>query len=642
MPRTVRLILVVAVCLTGIGAPAAAWAAESGYVKFYTVAKSYDGAAENLTEIASRFLGDGRRAEEIFTLNVGRPQPAGASLADPAQLRAGWYLVLPWDAVGNGVAYGLLPAAAPASAPATTAAPPATMAPPAPRSTATGSAPAGVPDTGRRPSPASPAPASSAPVGTAAPVGCATAAPAATADAWAQNTVAADKAWPRSRGKGQVVAVVDSGVNGRVARLSGHVNTGADVSSASGRGDNDCLGTGTAIAGLIVAQADQSGSGAGVAPDAVVLPIRVVGSTPRADPSRQVAAIKAAVSGNAGVIALGQYIDLADRDVVAAITDALGHDVLVIVEAPPAVPASASTNVFTTQGPELPADDALIRVGGIGADGKQPLAYRPGAVDVVAPAVGVEAVAMGGGTAQVTGTHLAVAFVAGVAALVRAAGPGLDAKQAGRIVRTSSAKVGDGKVPDRAFGYGMVNAAAAVGAVPDANAGPIGTTTASRSGGGSGRWILLLGPLLLLGAGGYLLLRGLRRRRGGSAEEDWPAVADEPWPQPPVPQPAARPRVAEMAMSMPVAGRMPEPEETYGPRTAEAPAASASDWRAARNLAGTEEHWSDRYDESAEFYDESADDGSAYDDGGAGEFGPDHRGLRDDPRLPGGEPGRDG
>ncbi|WP_432838975.1 S8 family serine peptidase [Dactylosporangium sp. CA-092794] len=616
MSRTVRLILAVAVCLTVIGAPAAATAAEGGYVKYYTVAKSYNGAAENLTEIAKRFLGDGDRSAEVFSLNVGRKQPDGASLSDPAQLHAGWYLVLPWDAIGDGIAYGILPTTAPKPSTST----------PSPKNTPTKSAataPAktattAVPNTGSRPSTAPPASPSAVPSGTAAPAGCATAAPTSPADYWAQNTVAADTAWPASRGKGQVVAVVDSGVNGGVSRLSGHVLPGADVSSASGRGDRDCLGSGTAMAGLIVAQADQSNSGAGVAPDANVLPIRVVGTTSRAVASQVVAAIKNAVSGNAGIIALGQYVDLTNGDVVAAITDALSHNVLVIVEAPPAVSASSSTNAFSTHGPDLPADDALIRVGGIGADGKQPMAYRSGSVDVVAPAVGVSTVSMSGnGWVSLTGTHLAVAFVAGVAALVRAADPNMDARQVGHVVRTSATKVGDGKVPDPAFGYGMVNAPSAVAAVLGNGAKPAVTPTpvaAGGSGGGAGKWVLLGFVLLLFGAGGYLLVRNFVLRRDGSDDEEWTAQErqQQQRPQPSMLQPAPRPRVAEMAMAMSMAGIAgPETQELYGPRMAESPMASASDWRAARTLAGNEDHWTDEYDESGLRDEPDGDDVSA-------------------------------
>src|SRR5260370_42542052 len=66
-----------------------------------------------VAEIAGRFLGSTGRSQEIFDLNAGVPQGDGGKLTDPAVQHAGWVLVLPWDAVGAGVHYGLPPEAPP-------------------------------------------------------------------------------------------------------------------------------------------------------------------------------------------------------------------------------------------------------------------------------------------------------------------------------------------------------------------------------------------------------------------------------------------------------------------------------------------------------------------------------------------------
>lgn len=88
-------------------APAAR--AEGDHVKYYTVEAAHQGEPENLTEIAERFLGDGARAAELFALNAGRIQPDGTTLTDGSRLRAGWVLVLPWDAYGSEVRRGVPP-----------------------------------------------------------------------------------------------------------------------------------------------------------------------------------------------------------------------------------------------------------------------------------------------------------------------------------------------------------------------------------------------------------------------------------------------------------------------------------------------------------------------------------------------------
>ncbi|MDI5962203.1 LysM peptidoglycan-binding domain-containing protein [Streptantibioticus silvisoli] len=81
----------------------------AGSVKYYVVRSSYGGQKEFLFEIAQRFLGDGNRYTQIFSLNKGRPQPGGGSLQSPTGVLPGWVLVLPSDAKGSGVQSGPLP-----------------------------------------------------------------------------------------------------------------------------------------------------------------------------------------------------------------------------------------------------------------------------------------------------------------------------------------------------------------------------------------------------------------------------------------------------------------------------------------------------------------------------------------------------
>ncbi|WP_432827580.1 hypothetical protein [Dactylosporangium sp. CA-092794] len=86
--------------------PAAPVSAQDGStVKYYVVGEP--GAA--LPELSDRLLGTPARAEELLRLNAGRRQPDGAVITDPDALRAGWIVVLPWDAVGPGVVVGPLP-----------------------------------------------------------------------------------------------------------------------------------------------------------------------------------------------------------------------------------------------------------------------------------------------------------------------------------------------------------------------------------------------------------------------------------------------------------------------------------------------------------------------------------------------------
>ncbi|MER5176953.1 hypothetical protein ABT009_00990 [Streptomyces sp. NPDC002896] len=87
--------------------------------KFYVVRSAQDngGKQETLFDIAQRTLGDGNRFEEILVLNSGRVLPDGSVFVSPDQLVPGFALILPEDADGSGVQFGVLPQAKATTAP---------------------------------------------------------------------------------------------------------------------------------------------------------------------------------------------------------------------------------------------------------------------------------------------------------------------------------------------------------------------------------------------------------------------------------------------------------------------------------------------------------------------------------------------
>ncbi|MFF8713971.1 hypothetical protein ACF07T_21410 [Streptomyces sp. NPDC015184] len=103
--------------------------------KYYVVksAQENGGEQETLFGIAERTLGDGDRFEEILVLNSGRQLPDGSAFVSPDQLTPGFPLILPEDADGPGVEFGVLPEESTAAAPAK---PPEQGVSPAPRTTA--------------------------------------------------------------------------------------------------------------------------------------------------------------------------------------------------------------------------------------------------------------------------------------------------------------------------------------------------------------------------------------------------------------------------------------------------------------------------------------------------------------------------
>ncbi|ETA04500.1 hypothetical protein CcI6DRAFT_00276 [Frankia sp. CcI6] len=72
-------------------------------MKLYEVRPAEGRHHDTLWGIAERFLGDGLRYREIFDLNEGRAQPDGRTLSKPSLIHAGWVLLLPADAQGEGL-----------------------------------------------------------------------------------------------------------------------------------------------------------------------------------------------------------------------------------------------------------------------------------------------------------------------------------------------------------------------------------------------------------------------------------------------------------------------------------------------------------------------------------------------------------
>ncbi|MEU4339280.1 S8 family serine peptidase [Micromonospora lupini] len=519
------------------------------FVKFYTVRPVDQGRAESLSEISERLLGASARALEVFHLNVGRRQPNGSKLTDPLQLRAGWLLVLPWDAVGDGIQHGVLPTGPAGSGSTSTAPPtrpskpatPSTPHPPAPAPTRP-SAPAPVrpsapappkpPADPARPGPGSPsvptapttaaaptqnagstaattppAPRPSATAGTAPTPGvktpsarerseCTSSAPLRPESHWAYDRLPADQAWGRTRGEGVLVAVIDSGVDAKAPQLNGRVAVGADIPSGGGQGDSDCLGSGTAMAGIVAAApaepaAGSAGGMSGLAPAATILPLRVANDTARTKPGDAATAIEVAVSAGARVVTLGAYVDLTDPTVLAAVKSALAHDVVVVAPAPTAGAKPASV-------PEL---DGLLLVGGVGPDGQPAGNYPSDTVDVTAPGIDVASLATSGsGTRASSGSQYAAAFVAGAVTLVRSAYPDLSAAQVVRRIEATAERAGHDS-PDPAVGWGMINPNAAVSMVLAAE-----TPAVTTGGGRSPLRTVGIGLVVVAGLGAAMLL----------------------------------------------------------------------------------------------------------------------------------------
>ncbi|WP_433531801.1 S8 family serine peptidase [Micromonospora sp. CA-263727] len=279
---------------------------------------------------------------------------------------------------------------------------------------------------------------------------------------WPLARLAPHQVWPLSRGEDVVVAVLDSGVSATAVGLTGAVLPGRDVVSG-GPARSDCLGRGTALAGIVAGRDQPGGTVFGMAPEATVLPVRVIDAQRRTTAKALADGIDAAVAGGADIVVLGTGVPADSGALRAAVTRATGVDVLVV--------APVNDRAATVAGQPPPAwfpagHPAVLAVGGIDIDGRPRQQPAPdGGPDVLAPGVGaVVPGPQGPGVYTADGSAVAAAYAAGAAALLRAYHPDLDAAQVrNRLLATAEHPPG--------VAVGTVDPYSAVAAIdPDAGA----------------------------------------------------------------------------------------------------------------------------------------------------------------------------
>ncbi|WP_233213358.1 type VII secretion-associated serine protease mycosin [Mycobacterium hubeiense] len=311
--------------------------------------------------------------------------------------------------------------------------------------------------------------------------------------------------WQLTRGSGQTVAVIDTGVT-RHRMLPRLVGGGDYVSS--GDGTEDCDGHGTIVAGIVGAASTEGSDGfGGVAPDATIMSIRQSSNKFRAanpasvsgfgDVNTLAQAVRTAADSGATVINVSSVACLRVAD---ALDDrALGAALAYAVDVKNVVVVAAAGNVggpgrCPEQNPAAPGqpnwdavrvvvsppwyDDLVLTVGSVGPDGEPSGFTLAGPwVDVAARGEGIvsldpdgegliDRLPESGGTTPISGTSYAAPVVAGVAALVRSRWPHLTARQVMARIEDTAQRPPSGWDPF--VGHGVIDAVAAVSGDPGA------------------------------------------------------------------------------------------------------------------------------------------------------------------------------
>lgn len=274
---------------------------------------------------------------------------------------------------------------------------------------------------------------------------------------WNLNAIGAPEAWAAGyTGQGVTVAVIDTGVdldhpdlvsnlfvnpgeipgNGIDDDANGFVDdvNGYDFADRDANPDDES-GHGTHVAGTIAA--NRNGFGAtGVAPDATILPVRVLGTNGSGSTNDVAAGIRYAASLGADIINLslgGGYsraIDLAidyAHSLGALVVAAAGNESAAV----PSFPARFSAS-----------DSNVISVGATSTSGTLARFSNDvggsGAIQVDAPGVGIFSTYVGGRYATLSGTSMASPHVAGLAALMLSSNPSLTSPELRELLATGT------------------------------------------------------------------------------------------------------------------------------------------------------------------------------------------------------------
>lgn len=317
-----------------------------------------------------------------------------------------------------------------------------------------------------------------------------------------ENGVSALEAWGTTRGKGVTVAVLDSGITAH-PDLDANVLPGYDFIAESafsndGNGrdsdptdagnwtvDNQCFtGSkaspsdwhGTHVAGTIAAIANNNEGIAGVAPEAKIVPVRVLGACGGFDSDITDGIIWAAGGSVRGVPANQNPAQVINMSIGSegtcttpyrqAIAQANTRGSIVVV--------AAGNNSFDASKSSPGNCEDVINVGATDKNGKRSYFSNYGSrVDVSAP--GGDRRYWGGGIlstlnagktapgkadyAEYQGTSMAAPHVAGIVALMKAVDPKLTYAQAKKALQSTSQGI---ECDQSACGSGIVNAARAV------------------------------------------------------------------------------------------------------------------------------------------------------------------------------------
>ena len=285
---------------------------------------------------------------------------------------------------------------------------------------------------------------------------------------WALQRVQLDELWSQSKGKGVRVAVIDTGVDVRNPQLTHAVDrsrganylpkglkddNGDRVYRGRSDGTTDTVGHGTRVAGIIAARPVKGTGFVGLAPEAMIIPIKQNDAEGHGTAATLADAILHAVDKGADVINISQDTSNAakpDPVLKQAVDTALAHRIVVVASA-------GNDGIGGNFKKTYPASyDGVLAVAASDRNNERASFSQSGEfVDVAAPGVDMISTVPKGGNCSDNGTSFSAPYVAGVAALLKAKHPRWTAREVvAQIEQTAERSIAG---HDPRVGWGVVD-----------------------------------------------------------------------------------------------------------------------------------------------------------------------------------------
>ena len=267
---------------------------------------------------------------------------------------------------------------------------------------------------------------------------------------WHVAKIGAPLAWDSTRGAGVTIAILDTGIDASHPDLSAQVVPGWNF-YANNSNTSDPHGHGTWVSGTAGATANNAIGVAAVAGNARIMPIVVADASATAYASTISQGISYAIDHGARVANVSYEGLLTSSSIISAAQYMKSKNGLVVIAAGNCgcnATYSPSTSMISVSATD--SNDQITSFSSYGS-------Y----VSVSAPGIGIYTTTVGGGYSTAWGTSFASPVVAATVALMMSANPGLANTQIESLLYSTATDLGSSG-RDMYYGYGRVNAAAAV------------------------------------------------------------------------------------------------------------------------------------------------------------------------------------